>query len=560
MNQLRRLRPRKRSNGLIPRLTLAGWCLLTACQEVAEPVWHAEAGYRWRELRIAAGQPGFTRMGPRTGIRFENRVSDSVLLGNRILGQGGGVALGDVDGDGLVDVFLARTEGPNALYRNLGGWRFEDVSDRAGVAAADRYSTGAAFADVDGDTDLDLVLLATTGPNTLFLNDGRGRFSEHRLDTLPRGSTTPALADVDGDGDLDLYVANYKPVSVPDVIPPQRRAFDQVVSQVAPGRFEVTPAYREHFRLVTPPGMGGTYLTIRAEPDQFYLNQGGRFSLVPLPSERFLDRTGRSAPADESFGLDARFADLNGDLAPDLYVANDFEDPDRFWLNDGRGGFRLADWTVQRQTSNSGMGLDVGDINADGLPDLFEVDMLSSDSRRLKTQMPTHTALPKQPGATETQLQQQRNTLFLNRGDGTFSEIAAFAGVQASGWSWATMFLDVDLDGWQDLLVTTGHLWDVMDADTQERLQNRLSDVAWQRERWEYPSLPLANVAWRNRGDLTFEDASRTWRFGAEADISHAMAAADLDGDGDLDVVINRLGAPALVLRNDAPAPRIAVR
>ncbi len=543
---------------------LAFWGLAACAPAGSEPSWHEEPGYRWLELAVPQGSPGFTRMEGRSGIRFQNMVSDSVLLRNRILAQGAGVALGDVDGDGRVDVFLARTEGPNALYRNLGGWRFDDITERAGVAAPGRYSTGAAFADLDGDGDLDLLLLSTTGPNAVFINDGTGVFTERLdlgLDSSPKGATTPALADVDGDGDLDLYVSNYKATSIVDSIPPQSRAFDQVVRQVAPGRFEIAPAFAPHFKLVTPPGLGGVYLSIRAEPDDFYRNDGGRFVREPLTAGRFRDASGAviAIPA-ESFGLTARFADLNGDGAPDLYVANDFEDPDQFWINDGAGGFRMADWTAQRQTSNSGMGVDVGDVDGDGLPDLFEVDMLSNDSRRLKTQMPTHTARPKQPGDVQTQLHLQRNTLFLNRGDGTFGEISAFAGVQATGWSWSTMLLDVDLDGWQDILVANGHTWDVMDADTQERLQNRLSGVGWQRERWEYPPLPLRNVAYRNRGDRTFEDATVAWRFGLEEDISHAFAAADLDGDGDLDVVVNRLGSPALVLRNDSPAPRVAVR
>jgi hypothetical protein len=540
--------------------------LLAAACRPAPPQWHDEAGYRWRELRVAGGPPGFTRMpGAKTGITFQNAVSDSVLLYNRILAQGAGVALGDVDGDGLVDVFLAKTEGASALYRNLGGWRFEDITAGAGITTADRYSTGAAFADIDGDGDLDLILLATTGPNALFVNDGKGHFTEHRtdlgLDPTGRGGTTPTMADVDGDGDLDLYVANYKPYSPVDSISPQQRAFNQIVRQVAPGKFEVRPEYRKDFRIVLRPDMGGLNLSMRGDPDDFYRNDGGHFTREPLTSGRFADAAGRPlAEEDESFGLDAKFADLNGDGAPDLYVANDFEDPDRFWLNDGRGHFRLAGWTTQRQMSNSGMGLDVADANGDGLPDLFVVDMLSNDSHRLKTQIPTHTALPKRPGDLETQLQTQRNTLFLNRGDGTFGEVSEFAGVAASGWSWSTMFLDVDLDGWQDILIANGHSWDVMDADTQERLQNRLTDVAWQRQRWEYPKLALPNIAYRNRGDLTFEDASTRWGFGTEADISTAMAAADLDGDGDLDLVVNRLGAPALVLENNAAAPRIAVR
>jgi hypothetical protein len=546
------------------RLALALATAVAACGSEPDASWHEEPGHRWRELDVSRGDAGFTRMGARTGIRFQNTVSDSALLGNRMLAQGAGVALGDVDGDGLVDVFLARTEGPNVLYRNRGGWRFEDVTRQAGVAAPDRYSSGAAFADIDGDRDLDLVLLATTGPNAVFLNDGTGRFTERRdlgVDTVGKGGTTVTMADVDRDGDLDLYVANYKPYSPVDRVSPQQRAFNQLVRQVGPGRFEVTPEHARDFKLVMRPDMGGLNLSMRGEPDDFYVNTGGRFSRVPLTSDRFRDAQGRPLTEEpESFTLGARFADLNGDDAPDLYLANDFEDQDQLWFNDGRGAFRLADWTVQRQLSNSSMGVDVADANGDGLPDLFVVDMLSNDSRRLKTQMPTHTALPKRPGDVQTQLQQQRNTLYLNQGDGTFGEIGLYAGVQASGWSWSTLFLDVDLDGWQDLLITNGHLWDVMDADTQERLQNRLTDVAWKRQRWEFPKLPLKNVAFRNRGDLTFEDVSERWRFGLEEDISHTLAAGDLDGDGDLDVIVNRLGSPALVLRNDAPAPRVAVR
>src|SRR4029079_14761849 len=145
-------------------LALAG-----ACRSAPEPEpelsWHASASGRWRGLAATRGERGFTRMAAeRTGVRFQNSVRDSVLLGNRILGQGAGVALGDVDGDGLVDVFLARTEGGSVLYRNLGGWRFEDITAQAGVGAAGRYSTGAAFADIDGDGDLDLLLLATFVP------------------------------------------------------------------------------------------------------------------------------------------------------------------------------------------------------------------------------------------------------------------------------------------------------------------------------------------------------------------------------------------------------------
>ncbi|MFN2316596.1 MAG: VCBS repeat-containing protein, partial [Gemmatimonadales bacterium] len=543
--------------------------LVLGCGERSAPAgeWQQEEGYRWRELAASArGPAGFERIAARrSGIDFQNTVSDSVLVGNRMLAQGGGVCLGDVDGDGRVDIFLARTEGPNALYRNLGNWRFEEIADAAGVAAPDRYSTGCALADVNGNGHLDLVLVATLGPNAIFLNDGAGRFTEHGadlgLDTTGKGGTTLAMADVDGNGWLDLYVANYKSFHPADSFPPQQRAPNQLVREVSPGTYRVIDEFADDFKLVMRPDMGGLNLTMRADPDDFYRNEGGQFTRIPLPSSRFLDAAGQPLdPAPESFTLGARFADLNGDGAPDLYVANDFEDPDLFWLNDGVGGFRLAPWQVQRQNSHSAMGVDVADIDGDGQPDFFVTDMLSRDTRRLLTQIPTHTSLPKRPGEVEMQLQWQRNTLLLNRGDGTFSEIGQAAGVAASGWSWGTMFMDVDLDGRPDILVATGHPWDIMDADTQERLQNRLTSVPWQRHRWEYPELPLPNVAFRNRGDLTFEDASAAWGFAQGDDISHALAAADLDGDGALDVVVNRLGAQAVVLRSRASAPRLAVR
>jgi hypothetical protein len=551
-------------NRLLPAALLA----LVACAERAPPAaWTEEAGYRWRPLPVPRrGKAGFTVVEKgRSGIEFENRIRDSLVVGNRILAQGGGVAFADVDGDGLTDVYLCRTDGPNVLYRNLGEWRFEDVTAAAGVALADRFSTGAIFVDVDGDGDQDLQVNALGGPNALLLNDGTGRFTEDT--TYPgrasrAGSTTTTAGDTDGDGWLELFTANYKAYTMQDSLPPQRIAFDQIVRQPAPNQFQVIQRFAKDYRLVLRPDLGAVNLVQRADPDDFLQNRGGgRLERVPLTTARFLDEDGRPLPFEpESFTLAARFVDIDLDRDPDLYVANDFEDPDEFWINDGRGNFQLIPRTALRTTSNSTMAMDFADVDRNGWPDLFQVDMLGHDPRQLKTQIPTHTALPKQPGRIDDRPQMQRNTFFLNRGDRTFAQVAEYAGVHASGWSWSTLFMDVDLDGWEDILVGTGHPWDLMDADAQQRLRNRLVGVDWRRTRWEYPPLQLPNVAFRNKGDLTFEDAAATWSFGPEADISHGMATADLDGDGDQDVIVNRLNAPALVLRNESSAPRIAVR
>src|SRR5438552_9787171 len=205
------------------------------------------------------------------------------------------------------------------------------------------------------------------------------------------------------------------------------------------------------------------------------------------------------------------------------------------------------------------MAVDFSDVDRDGHVDIFVADMLGRGPRR-KTQVPTHTPLPKLIGQIDDRPQWQRNTLFRNRGDGTFAEIAAYAGVEASDWSWDALFLDVDLDGYEDLLITSGHLWDVMDADTWERIRTTFTGLEWRRELAQFPKLAVRSVAFRNNGDLTFSDVGEQWGFGADDAISHGMALADLDGDGALDVVVSRLGSPAAVFRNRTSAPRVAVR
>ncbi len=512
----------------------------------------------------SSGGPGFAEVpASRTGIRFVNTVTLDNALANRHLAQGGGVAIGDVDGDGLPDIYLTSNQGANALYRNQGDWRFEDITARAGVALAGRRSTGAVFVDVDGNGDLDLLVSTLGGGVVLLVNNGRGVFTERSPESglkSQAASMTMTLTDVDGDGHLDLYVANYKTRSAMDVYPPQERAFDQVVRRVG-SRFEVVPKFRKDYRVVDRPEYGLVSMQQRADPDGFYLNDGtGHFTLVPWTSGRFRDPDGRPLnAAPEYFALSAKFTDVDGDGAPDLYVCDDFEDPDFLWLNDGHGVFRAAPRLALRNTSNSSMAVDFADVDRDGNVDIFVADMLGRGPRR-KTEVPTHTPLPKLIGQIDDRPQWQRNTLLWNRGDGTFAEIGGYAGIEASDWSWDALFLDVDLDGYEDVLLTTGHLWDVMDADAWEGIRTAFTSVDWHRELSLFPKLATPSVVFRNNGDLTFTDMGTKWGFAAEPAISHGMATADLDGDGALDVVVNRLDAPSAVFRNLASAPRVAVR
>jgi len=545
-----------------------GWILMAGLWAAAPVLaadlsWRTQPGHRVATVSPGTGKPGFQRMPSQTtGVTFTNRLSEESVDRNHILDNGSGVAVGDVDGDGLPEVYLCRLEGPNALYWNRGDWRFEEGASAAGVACADQLSTGAVFADVEGDGDLDLLVNGIGGGTRLFLNQGQRRFTE-AVDAgvgSRRGSHSMALADVDGDGDLDLYVANYRASSFKGLSESTKVRLRNVN-----GRLTVPPEHEDQYQVAPTPA--GTALLEIGEVDALFINEGGgKFRAESWTGGRFRDEQGRPITAPpRDWGLSAMFRDVNQDGFPDLYVCNDFFSPDRIWINDGRGGFQAPPRLSLRKTSFASMTVDFGDLNRDGWDDFFVADMLPRThlprmfqrSNFELTPLPWWGWPPDREGP-ESRPQTLRNTLFLNRGDGSYAEIALMAGVAATEWTWGVVLLDVDLDGFEDLLVANGHGHDLTDSDALRR-QAELNRPGTT-HRFRFPRLETPNLAYRNVGKgLGFAEVGREWGFDVMG-VSNGMAEGDLDGDGDLDVVLNQLNGDAVLLRNDGSGGRIGVR
>ncbi|MDR8390625.1 FG-GAP-like repeat-containing protein [Aliifodinibius sp. S!AR15-10] len=530
--------------------------------------WQQEDGYRWSELEPGTDQrAGFVeKSSSQTNIQFTNNLTDEDITGNRHYLNGSGVALADVDGDGWTDIYLAQLNGPNKLYKNNGGFEFTDITDSAGVAHEDFFSTGVAFADVDGDNDQDLIVASMTQDNVLYINDGSGHFTPKPNSgiTQSKGAQTLALADIDSDGDLDLYITNYKERSVLDLFDVTELTWEKTVKekfeQDVDKTYTLLPPYDEHYGIIYKK-VGLPERREIGNRDELYLNNGdGTFEKITDLEQRFLDSEGNPKGLERDWGLTARFHDINRDGLPDLYVCNDFWTKDRLWLNQGDGVFREIDPLAMRNLSFSSMAVDFSDVNRDGSWDFFVTEMLSQEHEGQLRQYTPDDPYSSIPGRYNDQPQYNRNSFYLNREDNTFSETSYFSGLHASGWSWASRFLDVDLDGYEDLLITTGYSYDVQDLDAQDEWRNDMARTAKRGDDIHiFPPLRLPNKIFHNNGNATFSDTSSSWGF-TGSDISQGMAVADLDHDGDLDVVMNRLNEEVGIYENRNSAPRIAVR
>jgi len=468
-----------------------------------------------------------------TGVTFANRLAESAAL-NMVnylyYYNGGGVAVGDVNGDDRVDLYFTANEGPNALYLNRGNFSFEEVTERAGVAGSADWAAGVTMADVNGDGRLDIYVSAVSGylglegRNELFINqgtdaDGVPRFTEqavaYNLDDAGYG-THAAFFDYDGDGDLDVYLVNHS-------------THDERTYQPATVRTERHPQ----------------------AGDKLYRNDGGQFVDVSAAAGIYGSRVG--------YGLGVAVSDLNGDGWPDLYVANDFHENDYLYVNNGDGTFTETIAAATGHNSLSSMGVDAADMNNDGRPDVAVLDMMPSDEAVRKTTAGNDSEdvyrLKRRYGYHH---QLARNTLHLNQGQGRFSEIGLMAGIQATDWSWAPLLADFDNDGRKDLFVSNGIYRRPNDLDYIDYVSNELipsigRDITG-RDTMLLQRMPRAevpNVAFRNEGALQFSDRSAAWGLN-QAGTSNGAAYADLDNDGDLDLVTNNINAPASILENRA--------
>lgn len=459
-------------------------------------------------------------------VTYTNQINPSTYHG---FYNGGGVAVGDINNDGLPDLFFCGNQQPSKLYLNKGNFKFEDITAKAGINLQGLWCTGATFADINGDGFLDLYVCRSFDyqvgwrGNQLFINNGHLGFSEkaeaYKLENQG-ASIQAAFFDYDHDGDLDCYLLNNsnRPVGDRyDLIKDQRKRIDS---------------------------LGGNKL---------YRNDGDHFTDVTTHAGIYSSKIG--------FGLGVTVADINKDGWDDIYISNDYFERDYLYINNHDGTFTESLEKYIREISLFSMGADVADINNDSYPEIFVTDMLPRDESRIKTKTSFENWNKYKANVDNGYYHQfLRNVLQLNRGpvynDGDtaqyfFSEIGRFAGVEASDWSWGALIADLDNDGWKDIFVANGMYKDVTDQDFIQDLGEGKVQIRNMKQAMDsLSSTPLANYAFHNNHDLTFTNKAEEWGLD-DPWFSNGSAYVDLDNDGDLDLVTNNINAEPFIYRNN---------
>ncbi len=466
-----------------------------------------------------------------SGVDFINKVEDGKdfnVLSYRNFYNGGGVAIGDVNNDDLDDIYFTANLLPNRLYLNKGDFTFTDATNTAGVSGSRGWSTGASMVDINADGFID-IYVSNSGDvagdnkkNELFINNGDGTFTEKASAyNLDNGgySTHASFFDYDLDGDLDCYILN--------------NSFKD------PSKIDIYSRTREE----NDP-LGG---------DKLMRNDGNTFTDVTKEAGIYSSAIG--------FGLGVSIGDVTGDRYPDIYISNDFWERDYLYINNGDGTFDEDLGDRMSICSVSSMGADIGDINNDGLQDIFSTDMLAADNYRLKamTQFdPFHLEDIKFRSSYHFQILQ--NCLQVNTGQGNFRETAAMSGVSATDWSWGALMFDFDNDGWKDIYVCNGIYHDIMYLDFANFIDDKdaVKKIVTEKGRYDFrdfvsylPTNPIDNYAFVNQRNLTFKNKAEELGFRNE-EFSNGAAYGDLDNDGDLDLVINNVNIAASVYKNNS--------